>query len=123
MVASIGPTTSETLEEFGISPGPRADASEDGLSGQRDRRTGAAILDRKRAAACLRTTISGGSSASTWAWLFCCRLCTLIGYVIGYLLDKAFGTHFLTFIFILFGIAAGFIELIRELQYQDDGGK
>lgn len=42
--------------------------------------------------------------------------CTLVGYAIGYLLDKAFGTHFLTFVFLLFGIAAGFIELLRETK-------
>lgn len=42
--------------------------------------------------------------------------CTLVGYAIGYFLDKAFGTHFLTFIFLLLGIAAGFIELIRETR-------
>lgn len=53
---------------------------------------------------------------------FLLPLCTVIGYVIGHLLDKAFGTHFLTFPFILFGIAAGFVELIRELN-QDTGGK
>ena len=47
---------------------------------------------------------------------FLLPLCTLIGYVIGYLLDKAFGTHFLTFVFLLFGIVAGFIELLRELN-------
>ncbi len=47
---------------------------------------------------------------------------TMIGYVMGYLLDKAFHTKFLTFTFLLFGIAAGFIELIRELN-QDNGGK
>ena len=47
---------------------------------------------------------------------------TLIGYGMGYLLDKAFHTKFLTFTFLLFGIAAGFIELIRELN-QDNGGK
>ncbi len=46
----------------------------------------------------------------------------LVGYVMGYLLDKAFHTKFLTFTFLLFGIAAGFIELIRELN-QDDGSK
>ena len=42
--------------------------------------------------------------------------CTLVGYGIGYFLDRAFGTHFLTLIFLLFGIAAGFIELIREIK-------
>ena len=47
---------------------------------------------------------------------FLLPLCTLIGYVIGYMLDKAFGTHFLTFTFIVFGIIAGFLELLRELK-------
>ena len=41
---------------------------------------------------------------------------TLVGYVIGYYLDRAFGTHFLTLIFLLLGIASGFIELLRELK-------
>lgn len=47
---------------------------------------------------------------------------TCVGYVIGYLLDKVFHTKFLTFTFLLFGIAAGFIELVRELN-QDNGSK
>ena len=48
---------------------------------------------------------------------------TFIGYVIGYLLDKAFGTHFLYIVFLLFGIASGFIQLIRQLQRDTrDGG-
>jgi len=42
--------------------------------------------------------------------------CVLVGYVIGYLLDKAFGTGYLYIVFLLLGIAAGFIELIREVQ-------
>ena len=42
--------------------------------------------------------------------------CTLVGYAIGYFLDKTFGTHFLTLIFLLLGIAAGIIELLRELK-------
>lgn len=40
---------------------------------------------------------------------------TFAGYLIGYLLDKAFGTHFLYLVFLLLGIAAGFIELIRQI--------
>ena len=47
---------------------------------------------------------------------FLLPLCIFIGWVIGYFLDRAFHTKFLTFTFILFGIAAGFIELIRELN-------
>ena len=47
--------------------------------------------------------------------------CTLVGYVMGYFLDKAFGTHFLTFPFLLIGIAAGILELVRELKPTNDG--
>jgi F0F1-type ATP synthase assembly protein I len=45
----------------------------------------------------------------------------VVGYVIGYLLDKAFGTHFLYIVFLLLGIAAGFVQLIRVLL-RDTGG-
>lgn len=44
----------------------------------------------------------------------------LVGYAIGYLIDKAFGTSFFYIIFLLIGIAAGFIELIREIQRDTD---
>jgi len=40
---------------------------------------------------------------------------TFVGYVIGYLLDKTFGTHFLYLAFLLLGIAAGLLQLIRRL--------
>jgi len=46
----------------------------------------------------------------------------LVGFVIGYLLDKAFGTGFLKIIFLFLGLASGMIELVRELS-KDDGGK
>ena len=41
---------------------------------------------------------------------------TFVGYAIGYLLDKAFGTHFLYLVFLLIGTVAGFVQLIRQLQ-------
>jgi F0F1-type ATP synthase assembly protein I len=41
---------------------------------------------------------------------------TMVGYVIGYFLDKAFHTHFLYIVFLILGIAAGFVQLIRQLQ-------
>jgi len=41
---------------------------------------------------------------------------TLIGYAIGYLLDKAFHTHFLYIVFLILGIAAGFVQLVRQLM-------
>lgn len=43
-----------------------------------------------------------------------------VGWLIGSLLDRLFHTKFLTLTFLLFGIAAGFIELIRELNQDND---
>lgn len=40
---------------------------------------------------------------------------TFAGFVIGYLLDKLFGTTFLRIVFLFVGIAAGFLELFRSL--------
>jgi F0F1-type ATP synthase assembly protein I len=45
----------------------------------------------------------------------------LSGFVIGYLLDKLFGTSFLKIIFLFLGLASGMIELIRELSKDDAG--
>ena len=45
--------------------------------------------------------------------------CILVGFVIGYLLDKAFGTSLLRIVFLLFGVAAGIIEVIREMSKDD----
>lgn len=49
---------------------------------------------------------------------------TFVGYLIGYLLDKAFGTHFLYIPFLVLGIVAGFVQLIRQLMRdtRNDGG-
>ena len=48
---------------------------------------------------------------------------TFVGYAIGYLLDKAFGTHFLYLVFLVLGTAAGFVQLIRQFlrDTRDDG--
>ena len=46
----------------------------------------------------------------------------LVGYLIGYGLDKAFRTTFLRVVFLLIGVASGMIELVRELS-KDDAGK
>ena len=40
---------------------------------------------------------------------------TLVGYAIGYLLDKAFGTHWLYIPFLILGTVAGFVQILRTL--------
>lgn len=41
---------------------------------------------------------------------------TFAGYALGWLLDRLFHTSFLYLVFLLCGIAAGFMELIRTIQ-------
>jgi F0F1-type ATP synthase assembly protein I len=42
--------------------------------------------------------------------------CTVTGYLLGLGLDHLFHTNFLYIVFLILGIAAGFIELIRIVQ-------
>lgn len=44
---------------------------------------------------------------------------TLVGYAIGYYLDKWLGTNFLYIVFLLLGIASGMIQLIRTVNKGD----
>jgi len=41
---------------------------------------------------------------------------TFVGYGIGYLLDKAFGTRIFYLVFLVLGIVAGFVKLIQQVQ-------
>lgn len=45
---------------------------------------------------------------------------TFAGFVIGYLLDKAFGTTFLRIVFLFIGMAGGFLEVFRSLSKDTD---
>ena len=41
---------------------------------------------------------------------------TFVGYAIGWALDRALGTTFLWLIFLLFGIAAGLVQIVRYVN-------
>lgn len=43
-------------------------------------------------------------------------IATLVGYGIGYLLDRVCGTNFLKIVFLLLGVAAGFVQVVRQLS-------
>jgi F0F1-type ATP synthase assembly protein I len=47
---------------------------------------------------------------------FLLPVATFVGYAIGYLLDKAFGTHFLRVVFLILGTISGFVQLIRQVM-------
>ena len=44
-----------------------------------------------------------------------------VGYAIGYLLDKAFGTHFLYVVFLVIGTISRFVQLIRQVMRDTRG--
>ena len=48
---------------------------------------------------------------------------TVVGYAIGYWLDKRLGTHWLAIAFLILGSASGFVQLIRRIMRdsKDDG--
>jgi F0F1-type ATP synthase assembly protein I len=50
-------------------------------------------------------------------------IATLVGYGMGYLLDRFFGTTFLRVVFLLLGIVSGFVQIIRQLtrESRNDG--
>jgi len=48
------------------------------------------------------------------ALAFLLPVSTFVGYAIGYMLDKAFGTHFLYLVFLIIGTVSGFVQLIRQ---------
>jgi F0F1-type ATP synthase assembly protein I len=54
---------------------------------------------------------------------FLLPISTFVGYGIGYLLDKALGTHFLYVVFLVLGTISGFVQLIRHIlrDTRDDG--
>lgn len=45
---------------------------------------------------------------------------TVVGYGIGILLDRAFGTSFLYIVFLVLGIVGGFIKLIQTFNNDPD---
>jgi F0F1-type ATP synthase assembly protein I len=47
---------------------------------------------------------------------FLLPVATLVGYGIGYLLDRAFGTHWIYIPGLILGIVSGFVQLIRQLM-------
>jgi F0F1-type ATP synthase assembly protein I len=46
-----------------------------------------------------------------------------VGYLIGYLLDRWLGTHFLYIVFLIIGIVGGFLKLIQQLQRDMKSGR
>jgi len=54
-----------------------------------------------------------------YGMIFILPAAVLVGFGIGYALDKAFHTTFLKIVFLFLGVAAGMIDLFRELTKDD----
>lgn len=48
---------------------------------------------------------------------------TVVGYAIGYFLDRAFHTRFLAVVFLILGTLGGLVELIRQLTRDSGDGR
>jgi F0F1-type ATP synthase assembly protein I len=60
--------------------------------------------------------------AKYYGLIFVLPAAALVGFGIGYLLDRVFHTGIFKIIFLLLGVAAGMIDLFRELT-KDDAAK
>ena len=114
VVASVGPTTSETLREFGIEPDLEPSHPKMGFLVNETAARAAKILpieavkekgDGFVASALRYTAIATALPAAAFA-----------GYLIGHWLDQLLGTRYLQIVFLLLGIVGGFVQLIRELM-------
>jgi F0F1-type ATP synthase assembly protein I len=54
-----------------------------------------------------------------YGMIFILPAAVLVGFGIGYGLDKVFHTTFLKIVFLFLGVAAGIIDLFRELSKDD----
>ena len=57
-----------------------------------------------------------------YGMIFILPAAVLVGFGLGFLLDKLFHTTYLKIVFLFLGVAAGLIDLFRELS-KDDAGK
>ena len=54
-----------------------------------------------------------------YGMIFVLPAAALVGFGIGYAIDKVFHTSFLKIVFLFLGVAAGIIDLFRELSKDD----
>jgi F0F1-type ATP synthase assembly protein I len=54
---------------------------------------------------------------------FLLPVATFVGYAIGYLLDKKFGTKWMQIVGVIVGTVAGFVKLIQQLMRDTRDGK
>jgi uroporphyrinogen-III synthase len=114
VVASIGPSCSEMLDEHGIPTDIAPSHPKMGFLVKETAAQAPELLNRQD-----RKLVRLMARYLPLAMTL--PVSTIVGYAIGYYLDKWLGTNFLFIVFLLLGIASGMIQLIREVNKGDGG--
>lgn len=64
----------------------------------------------------MKSSESWAQAARLLGLAFLLPACLFVGYGLGSLADRQFGTAWLSLVGLLVGIAAGFVQLIREIS-------
>ncbi|MEJ7604938.1 MAG: AtpZ/AtpI family protein [Bryobacteraceae bacterium] len=116
LIASIGPTCTETLREHGFEPDLEPSHPKLGiLVKEAADMSGDGLWKRK-----LKPGKSAWVTAGEYSALsFILPSSVVAGYLIGAWLDRYFGTSYLYFVFLLLGIVSGFIQVYRVVTRND----
>lgn len=115
VVASIGPTCSEMLDEHGIPTDFSPSHPKMGILVKETADRAGELMEKKRAAPEKEPETFTQQYGRYMSLGVALPAATFVGYAIGYLLDKALGTTFLWMVFLILGIISGFLQIIREV--------
>ncbi len=115
VVASIGPSCSEMLEEYSIPTDVAPSHPKMGILVKETADQAEGLMEKKRAAPVEKETFlqQYGRYMTLGVAL---PAATFVGYGIGYLLDRALGTTFLSVVFLGLGVVSGFLQIVREVN-------
>ncbi len=116
VVASIGPSCSEMLEEHGIPTDIAPTHPKMGFLVKETADQAAKLIENKRAAPAKAQETFVQQYGRYMSLGIALPVATFVGYAIGYLLDKALGTTFLSMVFLVLGVASGFLQIVREVN-------
>jgi uroporphyrinogen-III synthase len=116
VVASIGPSCSEMLDEYRIPTDIAPTHPKMGFLVKETADRAADLIAKKRSAP---ERVQRGIMQQYGRYLslgMALPVATFVGYAIGYLLDRALHTSFLSIVFLILGIASGFVQIVREVN-------
>lgn len=116
VVASIGPSCSEMLEEYEIPTDIAPTHPKMGFLVKETADRAAELIEKKRSAPGKVQRSIMQQYSRYLALATALPAATVAGYAIGYFLDRALGTSFLSIVFLILGIASGFVQIVRAVN-------